>query len=74
VKTVVSHHHSSLNEPTTGAVRADNGYFYLLAATGVTHYARSGKIERPRSRSRPVVCYARCCPAERYAHTSSPRR
>ena len=58
VNTVVSHHHSSLNEPTTGAVRADNGYFYLLAATGVTHFARSGKIERPEAVPNPVVLRA----------------
>jgi SMP-30/gluconolaconase/LRE-like protein len=55
VRTLVSHHHSGLNEPTTGAVRAENGYFYLLAATGVTHYDRAGKIDRPEAVPNPTV-------------------
>jgi len=45
VRTVLSHHHNQLNEPTTGAVRADTGYFFLLAATGVTHFNEQGRIE-----------------------------
>ena len=45
VRTVLSHHHNQLNEPTTGAVRADTGYFFLLAATGVSHFNEQGRIE-----------------------------
>ena len=58
VKTLVSHHHSGLYEPTTGAVRADTGYFYLLAATGVTHFGRGGRIERPEAVPNPTVLRA----------------
>ena len=45
VRTVLSHHHNQLDEPTTGAVRADTGYFFLLAATGVSHFNDQGRIE-----------------------------
>jgi sugar lactone lactonase YvrE len=45
VQTLLSHHHSALYEPTTGAV-TPNGFF-LLAATGVTHYNDKGVITRP---------------------------
>jgi hypothetical protein len=58
VRTIVSHHHSALFEPTTGAVRFDNGSFYLLAATGVSHFDRKGKIDAPDSIPNPTVLRA----------------
>lgn len=58
VRTLVSHHHSGLFEPTTGAVRLDNGYFYLLATTGVTHFDRKGKIADPEAIPNPTVLRA----------------
>lgn len=45
VKTLLSHHHPSLDEPTTGAIGRDG--FYLLAATAVARYNREGKIDNP---------------------------
>jgi hypothetical protein len=53
VRTLLSHHHSSLEEPTTGAIAG--GYFYLLAATGVTHFNREGRLERLESLPSPTV-------------------
>ena len=53
VKTLLSHHHSSLDEPTTGAIGRDG--FYLLAATAVTRYNREGVIERPDTVPLPTV-------------------
>jgi sugar lactone lactonase YvrE len=53
VKTLLSHHHNALDEPTTGAVGSDG--FYLLAATGVGHMNRDGVIERPDSLPAPTV-------------------
>ena len=53
VKTLLSHHHSGLDEPTTGAVGRDS--FYLLAATAVTRYNREGVIERPETLPQPTV-------------------
>ena len=53
VKTLLSHHHSALDEPTTGAVGRDG--FYLLAATGVSRFNREGVIERPESLPAPTV-------------------
>jgi hypothetical protein len=58
VRTLVSHHHSALFEPTTGAVRFDNGSFYLLAATGVSHFGRKGKIDEPDAVPNPAVLRA----------------
>jgi streptogramin lyase len=58
VRTLVSHHHSALFEPTTGAVRFDNGSFYLLAATGVSHFGRHGKIGDPDTIPNPAVLRA----------------
>jgi DNA-binding beta-propeller fold protein YncE len=55
VRTVLSHHHNMLNEPTTGAVRADTGYFYLLAATGVSHFNEQGRIENLDTLPTPTV-------------------
>jgi hypothetical protein len=53
VQTLLSHHHSALDEPTTGAI-AERG-FYLLAATGVTRYNAKGEIERPNEMPAPTV-------------------
>ena len=53
VQTLLSHHHNRLDEPTTGAVTPRG--FYLLAATGVGHYNREGKIERPDSVPNPTI-------------------
>ncbi|HET9576606.1 MAG TPA: hypothetical protein VFP44_02205 [Usitatibacter sp.] len=53
VKTLLSHHHNALYEPTTGAV-TPNG-FYLLAATGVSHYDREGAIQHPDDVPLPTV-------------------
>jgi sugar lactone lactonase YvrE len=53
VQTLLSHHHPVLNEPTTGAVTADG--FFLLAATGVTHLGRDGRVEHPESVPKPAV-------------------
>ena len=53
VRTLLSHHHSALDEPTTGAVA--DGYFYLLAATGVTRFNREGRIERAETLPTPTV-------------------
>jgi hypothetical protein len=53
VRTLLSHHHNALDEPTTGAV-SERGFF-LLAATGVSHYGAKGSIERPESLPKPTV-------------------
>ena len=53
VQTLLSHHHNALYEPTTGVV-TDRG-FYLLAATGVSHFNRAGEIERPEELHKPTV-------------------
>lgn len=53
VKTLLSHHHNKLDEPTTGAI-TDRG-FYLLAATGVAHFTRDGKIDHPETVPNPTV-------------------
>jgi len=53
VATLLSHHHTGLMEPTTGAP-TEHG-FYLLAATGVTRFDGNGKIRDPESLRRPLV-------------------
>ena len=53
VKTVLSHHHPLLDEPTTAAP-TDHGLF-ILAATGVGHYNRKGLVERPETVPKPTV-------------------
>ncbi|HYC38783.1 MAG TPA: hypothetical protein VEC19_20305 [Usitatibacter sp.] len=53
VQTLLSHHHSALAEPTTGVVGTDG--FYLLAATGVSHFNREGRIEDPENVPNPLV-------------------
>jgi len=53
VRTLLSHHHNALAEPTTGVV-TERG-FYLLAATGVGRFNDNGKIDDPASVPRPTV-------------------
>jgi hypothetical protein len=53
VKTLLSHHHNALDEPTTGAP-TDRGFF-LLAATGAAHYNAEGKIDDPGSVPKPTI-------------------
>ena len=53
VRTLLSHHHNALDEPTTGAIAGD--YFYLLAATGVSRFNRQGTLDRPESLPTPTV-------------------
>lgn len=53
VQTLLSHHHSALDEPTTGVV-TDTG-FYLLAATGIRHLDPDGRIRDPDNVPRPTV-------------------
>ncbi len=53
VRTLLSHHHNALDEPTTGAV-TERG-FYLLAATGVRHLNDNGTIDDPDTVPRPTV-------------------
>ncbi len=53
VQALLSHHHSALDEPTTGAIGRDG--FYLLAATGVGHFNRDGVIERQETMPLPTV-------------------
>ncbi|HUQ29435.1 MAG TPA: hypothetical protein VM051_12630 [Usitatibacter sp.] len=53
VRTLLSHHHNALDEPTTGVV-TDRG-FYLLAATGVRHLNANGTIDDPETVPRPTV-------------------
>ena len=53
VQTLLSHHHNALYEPTTGVV-TPNGFF-LLAATGVSHYNAQGGIVRAEALPPPTV-------------------
>lgn len=53
VKTLLSHHHNALDEPTTGAP-TDRGFF-LLAATGAAHYDGQGKIDDPDGVPKPTI-------------------
>lgn len=53
VQTLLSHHHTALAEPTTGAV-TENG-LYLLAATGVRHFTPRGTIDDPENVPKPTV-------------------
>ncbi len=53
VQTLLSHHHNRLDEPTTGAVTPDG--FFLLAATGVTHYGDDGRVHDPDQVPPPTV-------------------
>jgi hypothetical protein len=53
VTTMLSHHHNALDEPTAGAVAGDN--FYLLAATGFSHFNSEGRIDYPETAPTPRV-------------------
>lgn len=53
VTTMLSHHHNALDEPTAGAVAGDN--FYLLAATGFSHFNNEGRIDHPETSPTPRV-------------------
>jgi hypothetical protein len=53
VKTLLSHHHAALDEPTTGAIAPDG--FYLLARTGLGHLRDDGTIDDPANVPRPLV-------------------
>jgi hypothetical protein len=53
VRTLLSHHHNGLDEPTTGAIN-EHGFF-LLAATGLRHFNAQGGIDDPDSVPRPTV-------------------
>ena len=53
VQTLLSHHHNGLDEPTTGAI-TERG-FYLLAATGVSHYNARGTLDDPDTLPKPTV-------------------
>ncbi len=53
VQTLLSHHHNALDEPTTGAVTPRG--FFLLAATGVAHFNRSGAIDHAETLPKPTV-------------------
>ena len=53
VRTLLSHHHPALDEPTAGAVAGDT--FYLLAATGIGHFNREGRIDRLETLRSPTV-------------------
>ena len=53
VRTLLSHHHPALDEPTTAAIAGD--YLFVLAATGVTRFNREGRIERAETLKSPTV-------------------
>lgn len=53
VRTLLSHHHAALDEPTTGAIAPDG--FYLLARTGLDHLRDDGTLEDPANVPRPLV-------------------
>jgi hypothetical protein len=53
VQTLLSHHHNALDEPTTGVVTPRG--FFLLAATGVAHFNREGKLDNLESVPKPTV-------------------
>jgi DNA-binding beta-propeller fold protein YncE len=53
VQTLLSHHHRALDEPTTGAI-TERGFF-LLAATGVSHFNREGRVDNADALPRPTV-------------------
>ena len=53
IQTLLSHHHTQLDELTTGAP-TENGFF-LLAATGVAHYNDQGKVDDPDAVPKPTI-------------------
>jgi SMP-30/Gluconolactonase/LRE-like region len=53
VRTLLSHHHNRLDEPTTGAIRDSD--FMLLAATGTSRFNAKGTIDDPATVPKPTV-------------------
>jgi hypothetical protein len=53
VRTLLSHHHNRLDEPTTGAIRDSD--FLLLAATGTARFNAKGTIDDPATVPKPTV-------------------
>jgi hypothetical protein len=53
VRTLLSHHHNRLDEPTTGAIRDSD--FLLLAATGTARFNDKGTIDDPATVPKPTV-------------------
>ncbi|HUP28620.1 MAG TPA: SMP-30/gluconolactonase/LRE family protein [Usitatibacter sp.] len=53
VRTLLSHHHNALDQPTTLAI-TDHGFF-LLAATGVESFGADGVIANPDTVPKPTV-------------------
>ena len=53
VKTLLSHHHNALDQPTTLAL-TDHGFF-LLAATGIERFGADGVIAHPDTVPKPTV-------------------
>ena len=70
VRTLVSHHHRALDEPTTGAVDGDR--FLLLAATGVGRYQPDGTIADAATAPEPVVLEVALGPLPGAPATPSP--
>ena len=52
VQTLLSHHHSALDQPTTGAIAGRS--FFLLAATGVGRY-REGRLDKTGEPPKPAI-------------------
>jgi DNA-binding beta-propeller fold protein YncE len=53
VRTLLSHHHNRLDEPTTGAIKDSD--FMLLAATGASRFNAKGTIDDPATVPKPTV-------------------
>jgi len=53
VRTLLSHHHNRLDEPTTGAIRDSD--FMLLAATGTSRFKPDGTIDDPAAVPKPTI-------------------
>jgi hypothetical protein len=53
IETLLSHHHTALDEPTTGVIVGRS--FALLATTQVARFTPKGTIESPETLKRPVV-------------------
>ena len=53
VRTLLSHHHNRLDEPTPGAIRDSD--FMLLAATGTARFNAKGAIDDPATVPKPTI-------------------
>jgi SMP-30/Gluconolactonase/LRE-like region len=53
VRTLLSHHHNRLDEPTTGAIKDSD--FMLLAATGASRFNAKGTIDDAATVPKPTV-------------------